>query len=121
MAEPVFKHISVFESTGFAIVEFVNSQLMFTGELVQEVGDELSRLITDRGYTTIVLDFRKVQYLSSTMLARLVKLQQQVGQSKGQLKICGLGPILKDTFRIGNFDRIFDIHDDVQSALKAIR
>ena len=120
MAEVAFKHISVFESAGFAIVEFVNSQLMYTSELVQEIGDEISSLITDRGYTTIVLDFRNVQYLSSMMLARLAKLQQQVSQSKGQLKICGLGPILKDTFRIGHFDRIFDIHDDVQSAIKSI-
>jgi len=121
MAEAPFKHITVFESAGFAIVEFVNSQLMFTSELVQEVGDELGRLITDRGHTTIVLDFRNVQYLSSMMLARLAKLQQQVGQSKGQLKICGLGPILKDTFRIGHFEQLFDIHDDVASALKTIR
>jgi anti-sigma B factor antagonist len=120
MDEAPFKHIAVFETAGCAVVEFVNSQLMFTGELVQEVGDELGRLITDRGYTTIVLDFRNVQYLSSMMLGKLAKLQQQVGQSKGQLKICGLGPILKDTFRIGQFDRVFDIHDDVQSALKAI-
>ncbi len=120
MTEAPFKHIAVFETQGFAIVEFVKSQLMFTGEVVQEVGDEIARLITERGYTRIVLDFRNVQYLSSMMLARLAKLQQLVGQSKGDLKICGLGPILKDTFRIGHFEQLFDIHDDVQSALRAI-
>jgi anti-sigma B factor antagonist len=120
MAEAPFKHITIFESEGFAIVEFVNTQLMFTGELVQEVGDELGRLITDRGYTTIVLDFRNVQYLSSMMLAKLVKFQHKISQARGHLRICGLGPILKDAFRISHFDRVFDIDDDVQSALKAI-
>ncbi len=120
MAEAPFKHITVFESAGFAIVEFVKSQLMFTNELVQEVSDELSRLITERGHTKIVLDFRNVQYVSSMMLAKLVKLQHQIGKSKGQLRICGLGPILKDAFRISHFEQVFDIHDDVESALKAM-
>jgi anti-sigma B factor antagonist len=121
MPEAPFKHIAVAEFAGAAIVEFVNSKLMFANEVVQEIGDELGRLITSSDPAKIVLDFRNVQYLSSMMLARLAKLQQQVDESKGQLKICGLGPILKDTFRIGHFDRVFDIHDDVASAIKAIR
>jgi len=116
-----FKHITIFESAGLAVVEFVNSQLMFTGEMVKEVADELTRVITERGHKKIVLDFRNVQYLSSSMLARLVKLQQDIAQVKGQLKICGLGPVLKDSFRIAHFEQIFDIHDDVQSALNAIQ
>jgi anti-sigma B factor antagonist len=120
MAESPFKHIDVTESHGVAIVGFVNSQLMFANEMVEEVGGELGRLLTDRGYTKIVLDFRNVQYLASMMLARLAKLEQEIGRSKGQLKICGLGPILKDTMRIGHFERVFDIYDDVPSALKAM-
>jgi anti-sigma B factor antagonist len=121
MAEAApFKHITIFESAGMAVVEFVNSQLMFTGETVQEIGDELSRVVTECGHTKIVLDFRNVQYLSSMMLAKLTKLQQQVQQLKGQLKICGLGPVLKDSFRIARFEQIFDIHDNVQSAMNAI-
>jgi anti-sigma B factor antagonist len=122
MAEAApFKHIAIFESAGLAVVEFVNSKLVYTNESIQEIGNELSRVITEHGHTKIVLDFRNVQYLSSMMLARLAKLQQQVDNVKGQLKICGLGPVLKDTFRIGHFEKIFDIHDDVQSALTSIR
>jgi len=120
MTESPFKHIDVTESQGVAVVEFVNSQLMFANEMVQDVGDELGRLITDRAYTKIVLDFRNVQYLASMMLAKLAMLQQQLGKSKGQLKICGLGPFLQDTMRIGHFDHIFDTYDDVPSAIKAM-
>jgi len=120
MAEARFKHIAVTESQGVAVVEFVNSQLMFASEVVEEIGDELGRLITDCGHTKIVLDFRNVQYLSSMMLAKLAKLQQKVEQAKGQLRICGLGPILKDAFHIGHLERVFDVYDDVASALAAI-
>src|SRR5437762_8533597 len=98
MPAPDFKHLSVKEVDGVAVVDFVNSQLMFASEVVEEVGDELSRLVADRGAGKIVLDFTHVQYLSSTMLAHLARMQREVEQAKGHLRICGLGPILRDTF-----------------------
>src|SRR5437588_6147396 len=105
MSAPDLKHLSVKEVAGIAVVDFVNSELMFATAVVEEIGDDLSRLLTDRGYTKIVLDFTHVQYLSSSMIAQLVKLQRQVEQAKGQLRLCGLGPILQDTFRISHFER----------------
>jgi anti-sigma B factor antagonist len=119
MPAPDFKHLSVQEVNGVAVVDFVNSQLMFTTEVVEEVGDELSRLVAERGSGTIVLDFTHVQYLSSTMLAHLAKAQRDVEQAKGHLRICCLGPILRDAFRIGHFERLFAIYDDLKSALKS--
>jgi anti-sigma B factor antagonist len=116
MAATKFKHISVKETNGVAIVDFVNSQLMFETAVVEEIGDELSTVIT--GHPKVLLDFSNVQYVSSTMLAKLAKLQQNVQQAKGQLKLCGLGPILMDTFRIGHFERVFSIYDGVDSAMK---
>jgi anti-sigma B factor antagonist len=92
---------------------------MFATEVVQEIGDELNGLLTDRGYTKILLDFSNVQYVSSMMLAKLAKLEQQVEQVKGQLRLCRLGPVLKDTFRIGHFERVFSVYDDAESALRA--
>ena len=119
MAAPEFKHLSVQEVNGVAVVDFINSQLMFAADVVAEIGDELSSLITNHSYMKILLDFTHVQYLSSTMLARLAKLQREVEQAKGRLKICGLGPILQDTFRIGHFEHLFAIYDDRESALRA--
>jgi anti-sigma B factor antagonist len=118
MSTPVFKHISVTERDGVAVVDLAGDPLMYANDVVQAVGEELNGLLKDHGHTKILLDFSQVQYLSSMMLAKLAKLEQQVEQAKGQLKLCGLGPILKDTFRIGHFERVFSVYDDVESALK---
>jgi anti-sigma B factor antagonist len=118
MTTPEFQHLSVKEVDGVAVVDFVNSQLMFASDVVAEIGDELSSLVTKRGYSRILLDFTHVQYLSSSMLAQLAKLQREVEQAKGRLKICGLGPILQDTFRISHFAHLFAIYDDCKSALR---
>jgi anti-sigma B factor antagonist len=119
MAATNFKHISINETNGIAVVDFVNSQLMFATDVVDEIGAELNRLISDHRYSKIILDFSNVQYVSSMMLAKLASLERQVEIAKGQLKLCRLGPILKDAFRIGHFERLFSIYDDVESALKS--
>ncbi len=119
MSSHLFKHLSVTDVNGVAVVEFVNTQLMYATDVVEEVGDELNSLLKDHANTKILLDFSRVQYLSSSMLAKLAKLEQTVQQAKGHLKLCGLGPILKDTFRIGHFERVFSIYDDKESAIKS--
>jgi anti-sigma B factor antagonist len=119
MAAAKFKHIRINDASGIAVVQFVNSQLMFATDVVDEIGDELESLISDHAYSKIVLDFSDVQYVSSMMLAKLAKLQRHAEITKRQLKLCGLGPILQDTFRIGHFERVFSIYDDSESALKS--
>jgi anti-sigma B factor antagonist len=119
MAAANFKHIEINDRDGVAVVGFVDSQLMFATQVVDEIGDELHSVVADPRYPKILLDFSNVQYISSMMLAKLAKLERQVEVAHGQLKICGLGPILRDTFRIGHFERVFAIYDDADSALKS--
>ncbi|MFO0889333.1 MAG: STAS domain-containing protein [Isosphaeraceae bacterium] len=121
MSAPVQKHLRVTDVDGVAVVDFVDSGLMYEAALVQQIGDELESLLRDQGKTRLLLDFSSVQYLSSTMLAQLAKLQKDVQAAKGQLKLIGLGPVLRDTFRIGHFDSLFAIYDDRTAALKAFR
>jgi anti-sigma B factor antagonist len=115
------KHIRIRPEAGVAIVDFTNADIVYASDVVQELGEELLRLLTDHHYSRILLNFSNVQYLSSTMLAQLAKLEREVGKVKGQLKMCGLGPILRDTIRIGHFERIFDIQPDEASALQSFR
>jgi anti-sigma B factor antagonist len=119
MAPSNFKHISINETNGIAVVDFVDSQLMFATDVVDEIGAELHSLISDHGHAKIVLDFSNVQYISSMMLAKLASLERHVEIARGKLKICGLGPVLKDTFRIGHFERVFNIYDTADTSLQS--
>lgn len=119
MAVPELKHLQVNDLDGVAVVDFVGSQLMYATDLVEEVGEELRSLVKDRDRSKILLNFRNVQYVSSTMLGQLAHLDREVKKAKGQLKLCGLGPVLRDTFRIGHFEPLFSIYDDEESARKS--
>jgi anti-sigma B factor antagonist len=118
MSVPELKHLRVTNVDSVAVVDFVGSELMYATELVLDVGAELKSLVKDRNYTKVLLNFRNVQYLSSTMLAQLASLDREIKKENGQLKICGLGPVLKDTFRIGHFEPLFAIYEDEGAALK---
>jgi anti-sigma B factor antagonist len=53
------------------------------------------------------------------MIAQLAALDRQLKQAKGRLKLCGIGPVLRDTFRISHMERLLDIYDDAPSALRS--
>jgi len=121
MSATRLKHVRVKDSADVAMVDFVGPQLMYSTDVVTEVGDELKSVLQGRDPAKIVLDFRNVQYLSSGMLAQLALLARDVEASGGQVKLCGLGPVLRDALRIGRFDPYFAIYDNTESALKSFR
>ena len=65
----------------------------------------------------MLLNFRAVQYMSSTMLAVLLKYARRVAGLRGQLKLCCIAPDLLEVFRITRFDRLFEIHAEELTAL----
>jgi anti-anti-sigma factor len=121
MSAPTLKHLQLKDVDGVAVVDFVQSGLMFEATLIHEIGEELQSLLVDHGRSRLLLDFTHVQYVSSAMLAKLARLARDVESAKGQLKITGLGPVLRDAFKIGHLEPLFEIYDDRASALKAFR
>jgi anti-sigma B factor antagonist len=119
MSAPALKHLQLKDVNGVAVIDFIDSGLIYEATLIQEIGEELHSLLMDHGRSRILLDFSHVQYLSSSMLGQLARLARDVETVKGQLKITGLGPVLRDTFRIGHLEPLFDIYDDKAAALKA--
>jgi anti-sigma B factor antagonist/stage II sporulation protein AA (anti-sigma F factor antagonist) len=119
MNAPDYQQIRVNDVDRVAVVEFIHDRLMFETAVVDRIGDELKRVLADSRYTKVVLDFSNVQYVSSTMLAKLAHLSQDVKLGGRRLKLCALGPILQDAFRIGRLDTLFSVYDDVAAAIKA--
>jgi len=113
-----YQYIAYKNVEGIAVVSFLESVSMFEGEKVQGVGRELIDLIQAKRYTKLLLNMSNAGFVSSAMLAHLVKLLNKVKDVKGKLRLCGLRPPVQDAFRVSNFDKIFEIFPDEASALK---
>lgn len=80
------------------------------------VEDHLSRIATDilklaeqAPGKWIILDFKKVKFMSSAFLGFLVKLQASVTQAKGHLKLRNLSPDIFKVFKLTLLHKVFTI------------
>jgi anti-sigma B factor antagonist len=103
---------------GVAVVTFLDTVSMFEGDRVEAVGKELADLAESRKEPRILLNLANAHFMSSAMLAHLVKLHRKVQLAKGRIRLCGLRPVILDAFKVSHFDRIFEIFPDEVAAIK---
>ncbi len=113
-----YENINVRYVDAVAVVSFLETVSMFEGDKVQAVSKELIDLVASRKDPRILLDMSNAHFVSSAMLAHLLKLHRKVQDAKGKIKLCGLRPVIMEAFKVSQFDRIFEIHPDANSALK---
>ncbi len=69
----------------------------------------------------VILDMTKVAFMPSLSLGAMVQLSRQFQVRKQRLMLAGLQQFVRETMTITRLDRLFEIHDDVPAALKAVR
>ncbi|MDR3636996.1 MAG: STAS domain-containing protein [Isosphaeraceae bacterium] len=114
----VCPRVFVEDVEGVLVASLVDGELLEQG-VIGEVDDQLIELSGWVGASDILLSFRDVQLMSSTLLAVLLRFGRTVSRSGGRLKLCSIAPHLLEVFRITRFDRLFAIYPDEASALCA--
>lgn len=82
---------------------------------------EAFRQLVTQGTRQAVLDLSKVHFIDSSGLAALISGLKTLGGDNTCLRLAGLQPQAQLLFKITMFDKVFDVHPDVESALKACR
>jgi len=87
---------------------------------VNDISDELLGLTDRPDCHRLLLDFSGVLYLSSAMLAVLVRLHRKMVPKGEKLRLCGINLQLRSAFTTTRLDRLFDITVNTADALKAV-
>jgi anti-sigma B factor antagonist len=104
----------------FTVVEFRNASLMDPIEL-EQIGQSLYRLIDAEDRRRLVLDFEKVQYLSSQAIGIILTMNKKLtGLSNSKLVLCGVGPRLQELLKITRLDRLLTIKPTQREAVKVV-
>jgi anti-sigma B factor antagonist len=77
--------------------------------------------IIDSGRNTLVIDFKNIQFISSAGLRVLLLAAKKVKPYGGKIILCEMSKDVREVFDISGFSTIFDIRDNVDEAIKAVR
>lgn len=79
--------------------------------------EEAVQAAMQAGHCRIAVDCAKLSYISSAGLGVFMSFIEEIRDLHGDIKICGLLPKVRHTFEILGFQDIFDLVEDVPTAV----
>lgn len=116
--QPTGADITVQQVEKWTVVEFRRPSLMDPLEL-ERLGQQLYRLVDDEDRRRVILDFARVQFLSSQAIGVLLNLKKKLDVlPRSQLILCGIGPRLQELLKITRLDRVLTVKPSQKEAIK---
>ena len=103
-----------------AVVSILESRILDESN-VQAMYGEIETIISKRYVLKMVIDFKEVTHLSSAVIGKIIALHKKLAAEKGQLKLSGLNPVIRQVFKVTKVDKIIEIHDDIGTAVKSFQ
>ena len=110
------QRLEVSEGGDATVVRFRDRRIVNAVE-IEQLGQELYRLVEEEKHQRIILDFSEVEYLSSALIGKLISLNARARAHDGSVKLCSIRPEILDVFHTCKLDLVFTINKDVADAL----
>ena len=99
--------------------EIITLEEELTGKTVDHFKEQVTAAI-DKGHRHLILDCKALKTLNSEGLEAMLWFIEEVQNTDGLCKLASLGPTPTKIFEITQFDKIFELYEDVISAVKSI-
>ncbi len=89
-----------------------------------EIGDELktiTEIARDRGDCDVVIDFSRVDIVTSSSLSKFLKLRKLLADCGHRLVFCSVAAATRGIFTVTGLDGIFEMADDKFVALASLQ
>jgi len=118
MADADFQHLKLSMVKDVAVVE-IRTKDIHGPQLAQELGHELALVIAQDWAKKLLIDFRRVGFLSSTGFAAIFKLVSRAKAEGREVKLCGMEHAVQLGAEIVGLPKVVEIHDNEAAALRA--
>jgi anti-sigma B factor antagonist len=102
------------------VVQFVDRNILDEAS-IQQIGQELGDLVDNADSPKFLISFENVDHLSSAALGTLITINNKVRQQDGQLRLANIDPQIYEVFTITKLDKLFQIHETTEQALKSFK
>jgi len=89
-------------------------------EEITAISNKIREFIEENHPNKIVVDFEKVKFFSSQVLAVLLDIRVKLKAYDGEVVISAIKPQLYRIFKITNLDKVFNFFPDRESAIREI-
>jgi anti-sigma B factor antagonist len=86
---------------------------------VTELGDELVAVAEAAAPPDVLIDLNDVEFLSSSVLGKLIRLLKRIREKNGRLRLCSIRPSILEVFEITQLHKVFEIYPDADEAISA--
>ena len=108
--------LRVTEQEGVTRIEFVDRNILDEAN-IQQIGEEISRLVDAHAQPKVLISFENVDHLSSAALGTLITINNKIKNKDGQLRLANIDPQIYEVFVITKLNKLFQIHEDADQAL----
>jgi anti-sigma B factor antagonist len=110
--------LTTYSKDGILTIVFDDERILDETKL-EEVARDVMQKLEATTEERVILDFRKVKFMSSSMLSKLVQIHKKSSEYKVRLKLAAIDPEIRQVFKITRLDKLFDIEADETAARKA--
>jgi anti-sigma B factor antagonist len=102
------------------VVVSFNHVKILDADTIRLIGQEFKNLsLQAAANKKLLLDFSRVEFMTSAMIGEIVKLHKQCKQDKIRLKLCNICSNIMEVFKITGLSKLLEIHADGAKALEA--
>ena len=102
---------------GITAIEFVDRNILDETN-IQQIGEEIGRLVDEDDNPRLLISFRNVEHLSSAALGTLITINNRISAKNGQLRLADIEGQILEVFKITKLDKLFEIHETSAEAIK---
>ncbi|MDP7069756.1 MAG: STAS domain-containing protein [Phycisphaerales bacterium] len=114
-----FRHVRVRDEGGVTEITMLDQHIL--DELViRQIGEEIDQAMVDASSANMVLNFERVDHLSSSALGLLITLNSRLQDRDGGLCLIHIAAPIAEVFRITRLDQVLRSEADFASARSAL-
>ncbi|MHC4323356.1 MAG: STAS domain-containing protein [Planctomycetota bacterium] len=112
--------IAINKTDKATIVTFTNKRMLEEWD-IQTLQELIMAVIEQTRRIKLVLDFRNVQFISSSAgLGALIKISKKAHERGGQLRLCNINRKVREIFEITWLTKILNIQPDLENAIESL-
>ena len=93
----------------YTVIEFITPSLM-APLVLESTAQALYKIVDEEDHRKIIMDFEKVQYLSSQAIGIVLAMHKKLNSLKNsRLVLCSVGPKLMELIKLTRLDRLLTI------------